>query len=172
MIFESALLSVTQGLVGLTSLWDGDMTVPLTLNTYLQIRRISWSFTLVYRWRMISQGFNLAMCENDVWRNSGVRRIDCLVFYECTCKFEVSMGYVAPCMFIYGEHVNLAVFLFYVYVYLISSEKWGTCRERVQCCRLHFQQQCLCKRYVKVRLKTKFLYLVNYSPLPMAPLGA
>ena len=29
-------------------------------------------------------------------------------------------------------HVNLAVFLFYVYVYLISSEKWGTCRERVQ----------------------------------------
>lgn len=29
-------------------------------------------------------------------------------------------------------HVNLAVFLFHVYVYLISSEEWGTCRERVQ----------------------------------------
>ena len=35
MIFESALRSVNQGLVGLTSLWDGDMTILLTLNTYL-----------------------------------------------------------------------------------------------------------------------------------------
>ena len=59
---------------------------------------------------MISQGFNLAMCENDVWRNSGVRRIDCLVFYECNCKFEVSMGYVALCMFIYGDARQLGGF--------------------------------------------------------------
>ena len=125
---------------------------------------------------MISQGLNLAMCENDVWRNSGIRRTDCLVFYECTCKFEVSMGYVALCMFIYGDarQLSLAVFLFHVYVYLISSEKWGTCRERVQWCRLHFQQQCLCKRYVKVRLKTKFLYLITHRcPWPLlAPSAA
>lgn len=71
-------------------------------------------------------------------------------------------------------HVNLAVFLFHVYVYLISSEKWGTCRKRVQWCRLHFQQQCLCKRYVKVRLKTKFLYLITHRcPWPLlAPSAA
>ena len=125
MIFESALLSVTQGLVGLTSLWDGDMTVPLTLNTYLQIRRISWSFTLVYRWRMISQGFNLAMCENDVWRNSGVRRIDCLVFYECTCKFEVSMGYVALCMFVYSDASQLGGFFYCLFMFAWFPVKSG-----------------------------------------------
>ena len=35
------------------------------------------------------------------------------------------------CSFIVMQ-VNLAVFLLFVYVCLISSEKWGTCRERVQ----------------------------------------